>query len=345
MTSRSAGPAPAPSPRAQPQDTVRLRGPGDIVAALPALLGYHATDSIVLIVMGGPGSRVRLTMRVDLPSPTTPTAAAAVAALLEPGMSTAGGSHAVLVVLDGDQDGARIVLDAVAPGLERHGLELRDALVVADRRYRSLLCDDQSCCPATGSPVPGSSAAVAAAVASGRVIHGSRNDVRAEIAPPSGRDADRAERVLRLHSVAAPHGSLHVTPAAMDAELSSACTAAESHDVPCDQAVRLALLVGVGEMRDRAYLHLVQHGADRHRRLWASVCRQLPAAHTVVPHVLFALAAYLHGDGAVASVALEAAEEVDAAHPSVRLLSDVIAAGIPPSEVRAALARCMASPD
>jgi len=103
--------------------------------------------------------------------------------------------------------------------------------------------------------------------------------------------------------------------------------------------------VAVGDWRDAAYRHIVDNGARAHRALWASVCRQLPPQHTVVPQVLLALCAYLQGDGAVATVALESAEAVDAEHPSVTLLGDVIAAGIPPSEVRAALARCVGPQD
>lgn len=322
---------------------VRLRSPGEIVASLPALLGYHAERSIVLLLLGGDRRRVTLTMRVDLPDSCVPEVWQAIAAALSPGLVRGGGDEAVLVLLDGDEESARALEDALAGVLDEHGVVMRDVLVVSAGRYRSIHCTDPACCPSQGTPVPRVGAATAAAVSSGRVIRASRAELRAEVAPPDAAGAACAERVIALVVSSSEHGSLDLTTAAVDAELDSACAALGNAEVPLDQAVRLALLVRVGELRDRAYLHLVDNGPEKHRALWGSVCRQLPAAHTVVPHVLFALAAYLQGEGALATVALEAAEAVDGQHPSVQLLGDVMAAGIPPGDVRDALALSMST--
>jgi hypothetical protein len=49
---------------------VRLSSPGELIAALPVLIGFHPEDSLVLVGMAGPElrGRVGLTVRVDLPS-------------------------------------------------------------------------------------------------------------------------------------------------------------------------------------------------------------------------------------------------------------------------------------
>jgi hypothetical protein len=57
------------------------------------------------------------------------------------------------------------------------------------------------------------------------------------------------------------------------------------------------------------------------------------------------LAAYLQGAGAVANVALAEANDVDWMHPTVRLIDDVVAAGISPRSLRATLAHAMARAD
>ena len=51
-----------------PWDTsVRVREPGELVAAVPVLLGFHPHESLVLVATGGEtGRRLGLTLRVDL---------------------------------------------------------------------------------------------------------------------------------------------------------------------------------------------------------------------------------------------------------------------------------------
>jgi hypothetical protein len=337
-------PRTSPSPPRDKPDgptVVRLRSPGEVVASLPALLGYHATNSVVLVVLGGERRRVRLTARVDIPEQRGEHVWHALSHAFVPAAVRSGGDEAILVVLDGDEPFVRELAEVLRADLDRHGVTLADALVVADGRYRSVECHDRCCCPPEGTPVPATGAATAAAVTTGTVIHATRDDLRTEFAGPAPDAADRAERVVALLLSSACHGSIDASPQAVEDALTTGCEAARVGDVPLDQAARLALLVSVGEIRDQTYLHLITTGATAHRRLWASVCRQIPPRHTVVPHVLFGLSAYLGGDGAVATLAVETAEHVDPQHPSVRLLADLIAAGIPPDDVREALARCV----
>ena len=47
---------------------IRLGSPADLVDAVPYLLGFHPTDSIVLIAVRGSKRRVGLTLRLDLPA-------------------------------------------------------------------------------------------------------------------------------------------------------------------------------------------------------------------------------------------------------------------------------------
>lgn len=321
---------------------VRVSSPAEIAASLPALLGYHVEKSIVLILLGGPKHRIRLTMRLDMPERLDEATARAVWQTFIPGVRNAEADEAVIVFVDPQPGGVESLADALVGGLSDYGVGMRDVLVVADGRFRSLVCDDEQCCPPQGNPVPQTSALAAAAVTTGTVIRATRDDLRAEIAPPDEDAARRAQKVVALLRSTAWAGSLDDPAESFDDYLDTACTAATGPGLSLDQAARLACLVSVGDFRDMAYLHMVQNDHVAHREVWASVCRQIPRTDTVVPHVLFALAAYLDGHGAMASVALEAVEEVDADHPSVRLISDVIAEGVPPKRLRIALRQCMA---
>ena len=59
---------------------IALRSPADLIAATPYLLGFHPTDSVV--VVGFRDDRLTFVARGDLPDPGTPPETAA-AALLE----------------------------------------------------------------------------------------------------------------------------------------------------------------------------------------------------------------------------------------------------------------------
>ncbi|SHM45834.1 DUF4192 family protein [Cryptosporangium aurantiacum] len=48
---------------------VRLSTPPEIVRAIPQLLGFHPTASLVVLGLGGPRRRLRMTLRIDLPAP------------------------------------------------------------------------------------------------------------------------------------------------------------------------------------------------------------------------------------------------------------------------------------
>lgn len=322
---------------------VRVRGPGDLVAALPALMGFHPSRSVVLLVMDGPRGRVRLTIRVDLPEQDLDDHWVALARALATGAGRVEATHAMLVCVDADTAVTRRAAEAVEAALQAVGVPLLDALSVDGGRYRSVLCENSTCCPPEGRAVPGTSAATATAVLAGQVIHASRSDLGAEIAPAQGSAAQRAERVVRLMAAALASGSIEVTPQAMRERLDRACADAAEGRVRLDQAALLALLVSGHLGRDLTYQHLTTRPSGSHRALWAAVCRLLPREHLTVPLVMFGYAAYLEGDGATANVAHEASEAIDPLHASVRLLGDVLAAAIPPRDVRDALLRSTAS--
>ncbi len=321
---------------------VRVHGPGDLVAALPALLGYRASRSIVLIVFGGASSRIQLTLRLDLPEGAEADHVDtwhAVAEALGAGASRASGNQAILLVLDGDDDVAVALSGQVRNRLEADGRALLDTVVVTGGRYRSVECVDPQCCPAEGRPVPASSALVAAAVSEGTVIHADRADLAREVAAADDSDADRSRTVAALLTSTLGHGSIGLGEDDIDALLDHGCEQAGQGRLGLSDAVKLAMVLSVGEIRDQVYAHMLTAGAQQHRLLWGSVSRRVHPEIAAAPLALTALAAYLGGAGTLATLAIERAREVGGCHPSVLLVNDILLGGIPPSVVRDALAR------
>ena len=323
---------------------VRLRSPGDLVASLPALLGFHARRSIVLVVLGGSPSVVHLTMRLDLPDGGDETTWRAIAACFARAVRRADAHHAMLLVLDGEEEPTRALADAMHEALHPIGVDLADVILVADGRYRSLTCRDATCCPPEGTPVPASSSLTAAVVTQGRVIHGDRAEIEAQLAPPDPKAQARAERVAALVLSSLPGGSLGVTDDEVRELLDRCVATANDSGLRLVDAVRLAMLVQISEVRDLAYRHMLTVGSERHEIMWSAVCRQVPASMSAVPLALVGLSSYLSGAGALTTVAIQRAVEVDGCHPTVTLISDVVQSAIPPRDVRDALARSLSGP-
>src|SRR5215213_642349 len=124
-----------------PAPTLRLTSPADIIAAVPYLIGFHPTDS--LVAMGFAGSSLRVTTRWDLPS--------------EPGIL--GGLLPVLrrdnakaVILIGYGPGPLVTpaIDDALPLLRENGVEVAEAFRVHENRYWSYVCRRITCCPPEG---------------------------------------------------------------------------------------------------------------------------------------------------------------------------------------------------
>ena len=86
---------------------IRVSGPADLLDALPRMLGYRPADSLVLVALRPPRSRIGLTIRIDLPPPE---GAAACAGMLAGHAERNGATSAILVLYDD----AAVARDAVA---------------------------------------------------------------------------------------------------------------------------------------------------------------------------------------------------------------------------------------
>jgi hypothetical protein len=190
-----------------PPPVIQAGDPGDLLAFLPYALGFHPTDSLVLVELrtqpgGGSKLRVGPAARTDLPATPDPAAVAAATAFAldvitrearpgsrvllaayDPDAETDAGTDGVLVA--GER--ARATLEHAAVELTRAGLDLADQLVVADGRWRSLTCDGP-CCPPAGLPLPVQGRVAAEAVARGLGAALDRDAALPETAPV---EADR----------------------------------------------------------------------------------------------------------------------------------------------------------
>jgi hypothetical protein len=115
---------------------------------------------------------------------------------------------------------------------------------------------------------------------------------------------------------------LYRAAAAGDPELSDGIVA-EVASALCDHRVR-----------DSCLPWCIGSGAAAAERLWLALVRATPAPERAEPAALLALTAYLRGDGALASVALEAALHACPHHSLSGLLRAALDGGLPPELLR-----------
>jgi hypothetical protein len=325
------------------QRPLRLREPVDLLAAVPFLLGYHPTDSVV--VLGVHLHAHVLSVRYDLPPPGMDagrhlrTYGEHVLLLRRQGCS------AVLMVGYGPPDRVAPAMQWLNRTYRLGGLEVREALHTFQGRYRSALCGDTSCCPAEGYPFDPSATRVAAeCTVAGRVALPDRTAYEDQLRPVTGsaRDAMRAaakvadERLFQLLTHPPTGGTAQRI---VLAEGRSAVTAAEERyrrggRLDDDELAWLAVLLKTVAVRDTAWAHITG-GLDhllRLRDLWLDVARRCQPEVSVPPLCLFAFAAWRCGEGGLARLALETALSLDPDYGmAANVLYPMLMAGLPPS--------------
>lgn len=326
--------------------TVRISGPGDLLDALPRMLGFVPTNSAVLVALRPPRGRVTLTMRVDLPVRRHETSCAR---LLAGHAQRAGATSAVLVIYDDRPPpaarrwpGASLTREMRTALRNRGGLRLDDAVVVRAGRWRSLLCTNERCCPVEGRPMRDASrpsAATAELVAEGVMALPSRAALAASVAGPSGA---AAVDVARLQATAADGLAARIeagepvadvraeTVALFRAVLDASATRGALSD---EGAARLlAGLVDIGA-RDVVLGWAGEPDTDALLALLLALAPR--AVDPLAAPVLTALAwvAYARGDGALANIAVERALLSDPDYTMAQLVAAGLESGLHPQHV------------
>ncbi|HEY9523256.1 MAG TPA: DUF4192 domain-containing protein, partial [Thermopolyspora sp.] len=134
-----------------------LTRPGDLLGAIPYLIGFHPAESLVIAGFTGrsPSGRLRLTTRWDLPIQTE-SLSRLVPLLRREGVEQ--------VMLAGFGPGHLVTpaVDRVIELVRVAGIDLTEALRAHDGRYWSYLCTRADCCPAEGVPYDPAAGPVAA---------------------------------------------------------------------------------------------------------------------------------------------------------------------------------------
>ncbi|MGA8113221.1 MAG: DUF4192 domain-containing protein [Actinocatenispora sp.] len=349
---------PSPAPTGPPRITIG--NPGDLLAMIPYLLGFHPTDSMVAVGMRD--HSVVFTLRLDLPAPAghEPPDGETSDAPDRPGPWTdpdrlvavlsAQSLTGVILAGFGPDERVRPASTRFGESLRAAGLPLLDRLRAEDDRYWSYECADPTCCPATGTQYGARQRRVAAeATVAGLVALPSRETLAGHVAPVRGAErramdeaTDRAEArcVALIESTGGPHDAVDELIAEGLAAVRAAVTRYRSDpDRPetaqarlsDDEVAWLGVVLSSTRIRDEAWT--LVDGADLagHRALWTDVVRRVHPDYVPAPAALLGFVSWQAGDTAFGGIALGRALEADPAYPMALMLAQVMAAGVPPT--------------
>jgi hypothetical protein len=322
---------------------ITLRTPTDLLAAVPYLLGFHPSHSVVAI--GLRDSRVVFNVRADLP-PADATEGA-LAGLAEHITDVLTGQSATRALIVGYGPAALVnrTVVALARTLLAREVSVGEMLRVADGRYWSYLCRSEDCCPAEGTPYDTTCTEMAAAATyAGRVALPDRTALERTVAPPQGAAlatavgaAARAEAAL-ADELSRPGGG---GPAVGTLRLRAGSRALaealvryrDGRPLDDDEIARLALLVATVDVRDQAWHLILAAGTnlDPHLALWRDVTVRVRPDLVAPPASLLAVTAWRDGDGALAWVAVQRAQAADPSYPLAMLVAEALLAGLSPA--------------
>jgi hypothetical protein len=320
--------------------TLRIKNPGDLLAAVPGFLGFHPRDSVVLLTTGSASNPFHA--RVDLPDDVDEVDEL-VAHLVR--VSRRAGTDQVAVVIYSDDRGlADVVMGMLENDLADAGVAVVIGVRADGERWFCLAGCAGDCRPEGTSYDVSTHPITVEAVVEGRVVHDSREALRDSLV---GTDLEEIEAVTDAMEVAVArmeaagrHPLGPDNPAGLREHLVQEGRwlqhrvrrfvrdrqRLDTHDVG-----RLLVAIVRIDVRDVAWCEITRPDARAYVDLWTDVVRRSPHAALPAPASLLAFAAWLSGDGALAWCAVDRAQEADPGYSLAALVAQTLACAMPPS--------------
>lgn len=311
---------------------IRVTAPEDLIASVPHLLGFHPSDSLVVMAMDQ--NNLTFTIRVDLPRARHRREVAE--QLLLP--IRAHQPSSVLLLVFGGGRGAppeqlphTKLVDTLTEGFASIGVPIAHAIWVQScETGEPWYCYDDIACNGV-MPDPMSSPVAAASAAAGFVTFGTRAELADVVAPAPddvlARRSSLLDKAVEDERLAASAG-LRLVHAAIEAVPDRTAPLSDT------EVVDLAMALSSHRVRDACLAFAIGPNHAAAEQLWLELTRGCPAPERAEAAVLLAFTAYLRGEGGLASVALEAAEEACAGHRLAGLLRHALNCGLAPARIR-----------
>jgi hypothetical protein len=309
---------------------MRLSSPTEIVAAIPALLGFTPSQSVVGLILVG--NKVAAVMRVD-PEGTAPKRRVTAEQFANAALQNEAHTVLLLAIAEGEVVGEVLrTLDAIREALDFAGIDnprpLHVPRIEAGQPLTDLDGDLDGVCTD-----PTTSAVHAYLVTKGRVIESNRDALGAVYAQgvTVGTADMREARTIAHRMGADPFTRMVLT------DLHDVVTGGETPS--SGLASRVGLLFPLHVVARDAALGLALSDARRAHEVMAAIARQLDGIARSEVLTVAGYFAYVGGDGPRAGVAFDAAFDAVSGHPAnpprlLCLLSTALRSGLSPEHLR-----------
>jgi hypothetical protein len=330
---------------------VKISGPADILGVLPHRLGFHPTESLVVVCLEGPRRRDRLVMRLDLADERYDDD---VVADVVRRVQHLGASGAALVCYTDEPPGGTgrpvlpraALVDGLGSALADIGVGVIEAVLVSGGRWYSYRpCADESCCPPDGEPVPAQPTPAAMLYAAEAVLQGgsvlpSRESLRRSIEPSDHavaaavRDQAAAVAGARVLDVLTELG----VEAARDLTLATVHRLVQGwtegeRDLDPDDVALVAAGLHDKRTRDEVMTLVLDHEPAVLVSLLIELARRTDDIDAAPVCTVLAWAAHADGGGALASVAVERALRCRPGYEMALLIRDGLGGMVSPGAV------------
>ncbi|MEE2056345.1 DUF4192 domain-containing protein [Rhodococcus artemisiae] len=336
---------------------------GELLAAVPAMLGFHPTRSFLVLSLSpaqqspnndGRGDAIGAIMRHDLllPRVDEPIPAAMSAAFERfCTVCVREGARAVLVVLVDDRldhphnhaSGAAVrLVEEFADELALSGIEVAGVHATPEiARGRMWFAPEGE---VNGTiPDPESSVVAATRVFGGSPIRRSRNELEALLAPSPQERRRRVgqciDDVIDARDLAYEHaaragGADRADRMELESLLGRLAAFGDGAGLQDRECAEVAVLLANPTVRDSVLALAAGAQSRAAERMWVELARVLPDPERADAAALVAFSAYVRGDGPFAGVALGVALESNPRHRLSDLLDQALQAGLRPEAIR-----------
>jgi hypothetical protein len=315
----------------EPRNAFTARGPVDLIAAVPYVLGFYPEDSVVLLTFGrGEAFHARVDLPVD------GDAQLSVVEMLVEVVTRHGVDRVALLLYIDDAWVAAAFHDAAVPGFVRNGVDVIDVLRVGRDRFHSADDPDD---PGTAYDLS-THVLTAEQVVAGTVVERSREDLAAGLDCADDLDARAvAESAVRFDErwvglsafVSVDRICRDLHDQARWVQRTIRRHVRRGTPLPVDDAGRMLVLMAGVPLRDVAWAEMSREDASGHLALWRDLVRRCPRDLLPGPSCLLAFAAWLSGQGALAWCALDRCVAVEPDHSMAACIGQLLEGAVPPS--------------
>lgn len=300
----------------------------DLLGAVPYLLGFQPTDSLVVIAIAG--KRIVTAVRGDLPASDAPADLARSLATFTADRILTGGVDAVCVLGYGPASAVDPVLAVTREVFTEHQAEVLEVVRVADGRYFSYL--DPS--PAGGVPFDAATSTAASLAAHLGGVFANRDELVASVGPVTGAEREAMGRataaaVQRLRTVKETSGGPGLYAAGRQAVHDAVARYRDGHRLDDEEMAWLIVHLFHPAICTVAWLHT--DTSDWQEQMWRDATRRADPELVAPPASLLAFVAWRRGNGALADAAVQRALQVEPDYRFARIVDRILTAGLAPT--------------